>query len=87
MGGDSESSRQDGGLNQLDCFIRFDEVIFWLLRTLDLIATAETHRYGAYWGSFRMQRRESRKAEFALVIALYRSHDEMEERASDGYNR
>jgi hypothetical protein len=83
VGEDSESSRQDGGISKLDCFIRFDEVNYWLSRTRDLITNAETYSYPAFWESFRELRRESRKAEFALVLALYQFRHEMEEQAPD----
>jgi arginyl-tRNA synthetase len=69
---DSASSRQDGGLSKLDCFIRFDEVHYWLSRTRDLITNAETYAYPAFRESFRELRREARKSEMELVIALFR---------------
>ena len=72
MADDSAPSRQDGGLSKLDCFIRFDEVNHWHSRTRELIATAETHSYPVFRNFFRELRRESRKAEFELVIALFR---------------
>ena len=81
------SSRHDRGLSKSDCFIRFDEVSHWLSRTRDLIADAETHRYAEFRESFRQLRRESRKAEFALVVALYQFQHAMEEQASYGDNR
>jgi hypothetical protein len=74
-------------MNKLDCFIRFDRVNYWLSRTRDLIATAETHSYPAFRKSFRELRRELRKAEFALVVALYRFQRGMEEQANDADNR
>jgi hypothetical protein len=64
-------SRRDGGLSKLDCFIRFDEVNFWLSRTRALIANAETYSYPAFRESFRELRREARKSEMELVIALF----------------
>jgi hypothetical protein len=70
------SSRQDG-LSKLDCFIRFDKVNYWLPRSRELIASAETYWYPAFRESFRGVRRESRKAEFALVVALFRFAREM----------
>jgi hypothetical protein len=69
---DSASSRHDGGPSKLDCFIRFDEVRYWLSRTRDLIANAETYSYPAFRESFRELRREARKSEMELVIALFR---------------
>src|SRR5208282_5222433 len=65
------SLRQDSELNKLDCLTRFDELAYWLSRTRDLIASAETYGYPAFWEAFRKLRRKSRKAEFALVLALY----------------
>ena len=58
-------------VNKLDCFTRFDQVAYWLFRTRDLIAGAETYSYPTFWEAFRRLRRRSRKAEFALVLALY----------------
>jgi hypothetical protein len=65
------SSRPDGEQSKLDCFIRFDEVNRWLLRTRDLITYAETYSYPAFIKSFRQLRRHARRADFELVIALY----------------
>ena len=76
------SSRQDRGISKLNCFTRFDEVHYWLSRTRDLIANAETHCYPAFRESFRELRREARKAEFALVVALYQFYRGMEEQAT-----
>jgi len=73
------SSRQDGRLSKPECFIRFDDVHYWLSRTRDLIANAETYSFPAFLESFRALRRKSRKAEFALVLALYRFQREMEQ--------
>jgi hypothetical protein len=71
----------------LDCFTRFDDVNYWLSRTRDLIANAETYSFPAFRESFRGLRRKSRRAEFALLIALYRFQHEMEARATDADNR
>lgn len=87
MAKDSSPSGQDGGPSKPDCFIRFDEVSYWHQRTRELVATAATHSYRAFWESFRELRRESRKAEFELVIALYHFQREMEARAADAYQR
>src|SRR5580658_10955349 len=65
-------SRQGGGLSKLDRFIRFDEVHYWLSRTRDLITNAETFAYPGFRESFRELRREARKSEMELVIALFR---------------
>jgi hypothetical protein len=73
-------------MNKLDCFNQFDEVYFWHSRTRELIANAETHSYRAFRKSFRELRRESRKAEFELVIALYHFQRGMEARAIDADN-
>ncbi len=59
-------------MNKLECFNRFDELYFWHSKTRELIANAEAHSYPAFRKSFRELRRESRKAEFELVIALFR---------------
>jgi hypothetical protein len=83
----SASSRQDGGGSKLDCFIRFDKVNYWQSRTRELIANAETHSYRAFLESFGELRRESRKAEFELVVALYHFQQEMEPKATDGDNQ
>lgn len=87
MAKDSSPSGQDGGLSKLDCFTKFDEVSYWHSRTRELMANAETHSYPAFQESFRELRRESRKAEFELVIALYHFQLEMEARAADADHR
>jgi hypothetical protein len=79
-------SRQDGGLSKLECFIRFNDVHYRLSRTRDLIANAEAYSYPAFLGCFRKLRRESRRAEFALLLALYKFQREMEQ-AADANNR
>jgi hypothetical protein len=84
---DSAPSRQDGEVSKLECFARFDELNNWLSKTRDLIASAETHSYPAFLKSFRRLRHKSRKAEFALVVALYRFQHEMEEQATDADKR
>lgn len=87
MAENSASSRQDGGLSKLDCFIRFDEVAYWLSRTRDLITNAETYSYPAFRESFCELRREARKSEIALVVALYQFQREMEEGATHADKR
>jgi hypothetical protein len=87
MGLDSAPHRQDGGLSRRECFIRFDEVNHWLSRTRDLIADAETYYFPAFLESFRELRRKSRKAEFALVLALYHFRREMEAQATNADNQ
>jgi hypothetical protein len=84
---DSAPSKQDGEPSKLDCFIRFDEVNYWHSRTRELIANARSHGYPAFRESFRELRRESRKAEFELVIALYHFQQGMEARATDANHR
>jgi hypothetical protein len=64
-----------------ECLMRFDDVGFCQLRTRDLIANTETYSYPAFRESYTEQRRESRKVEFALVVALYQFEQEMEEKA------
>jgi hypothetical protein len=66
------SSRQEGRASKLECFSRFDDVHYWHSRTRELIATAETYSYPAFRESFRELRREARKSEMELVIALFR---------------
>ena len=48
----SGSSRLEDGLRKLDCFSRFDAVAYWMSRTRDLIANAETYSYPAFRESF-----------------------------------
>jgi hypothetical protein len=84
---DSSPSGQDGGPSKLDCFIRFDEVSYWHSKTRELIANARSHGYPAFRESFRELRRESRKAEFELVLALYHFQQGMEATATDADNR
>jgi hypothetical protein len=74
---DSSPSGRDGGPSKLDCFIRFDAVNYWRSRTRDLITNAETYDYSAFGESFRELRREARKSEMKLVIALFRFEREM----------
>jgi hypothetical protein len=78
---------EDGRLSKLDCFTRFDDVNYWLSRTRDLIANAEAYSYPVSCESFRGLRRKSRRAEFALLIALYRFQHEMEAGATNVDNR
>jgi hypothetical protein len=80
---DSAASRMVGRITKLDCFIRFDEVNFWLARTRDLIANAEAYSCAAFVESFRQLRREARKSEFALVIALFHFKKVMEKQTID----
>ena len=87
MAEDAAPSRQNGGPSKLDCFIRFEEVNYWHSKTWDLIANAEADSYPAFGKSFRELRRESRKAEFELVIALYHFQQRMEARATDADHR
>jgi hypothetical protein len=72
------SSRPNGKRSKPDCFIRFDDVHYWHSRTRDLIANAETYNYPAFRESFRELRREARKSEMELVIALFRFERAME---------
>lgn len=71
-------------MNKEECFARFEEVRLWHSRTLNLIANAQSYTYPAFRESFWELRRESRRAEFALVIALCRFEDWMEDEAADG---
>jgi hypothetical protein len=81
------SSKRDGGLSRLECFIRFDEVNFWLWRTRALIANAESYSYPAFRESFRELRREARKSEMELVIALFKFERVMKEQRTNADNR
>ncbi len=74
-------------MNKLDCFIRFDEVTYWLSRTRDLITDAETYSYPAFRESFRELRREARKSEMELVIALFQFEKAMKKEATDADKR
>lgn len=74
-------SRQDE-VSKLDCFIRFDEVNYWLSRTRELITNADAYGYPAFRESFRELRREARRSEFGLVLALFRFKKEMEREAN-----
>jgi hypothetical protein len=71
-------------MNKLECFERFEEVRLWHSRTLNLIVSAESYTYAAFRESFWELRRESRRAEFALVLAMCRFEQGMEEEAADG---
>ena len=81
------SSRKQEGLRKLECFLWFDNVSYWLSRTRDLIANAETYSYPAFLESFREIRRESRRAEFSLLLALYKFQRKMEAQPSDAHER
>ncbi len=74
-------------MNKLECLKPFETVKFWHSRTRELIANAETYTYPAFREPFRELRRESRRAEFALVVALYQFEEEMGEQATDADNR
>jgi hypothetical protein len=50
-------------VSKRECFTRFDKVHYWLSRTRDLIANAETYSYPAFRESFRELRRKSRRDE------------------------
>jgi hypothetical protein len=69
-------------VSKLDCFMRFDDMNYWLSRTRELITSAETYCYPAFRESFRELRREGRKSEFGLVLALFRFKKEMEREAN-----
>jgi hypothetical protein len=74
-------------MSKMDCFNRFDTAAYWLSRTRDLIANAETYSYPAFRESFRELRREGRKSEMELVIALFKFDRAMKEQATDAANR
>lgn len=71
------------GLRKLECFTRFDKVHYWLSRTRELIANAETYSFPAFRESFRELRREARKSEMELVIALFRFERAMNKAMSE----
>ena len=79
----ASASRPNGKLSKLDCFIRFDEVNYWLSRTRELIADAETYSFPAFRESFRELRREARKSEMELVIALFQFERAVKREADD----
>jgi hypothetical protein len=70
-------------MNKFECFARFKEVKLWHSRMLRLIADAESYSYPAFRESFWELRRESRRAEFALVVALCQFEQALEEEAAD----
>jgi len=74
-------------MKKLECFARFDDVNFWHRRILRLIAHAESYTYPAFRESFWALRCESRRAEFALVVALCRFEQAMENEAVDADKR
>jgi hypothetical protein len=74
-------------MNRLDCFNRFDEVDFWMSRTRDMVANAETYSFPEFLESFRKLRRKPRRAEFALLLALNKFQREVEEQATDAVNQ
>lgn len=76
--------RRDDRMNMQECFSRFDDVKFWRSNTRDLIADAESYSHAVFQESFRELRRESRRAEFLLVLALYQIEQGIEDRTSDG---
>jgi hypothetical protein len=80
---DSVSSRLNGKPSKLACFTRFDEVNYWHSRTRDLITNAETYSYPAFRESFRELRREARKSEMELVIALFHFERTMKKALSE----
>ena len=84
---DSVPSRQDGGRSKLDCFNRFDAATYWMSRTRDLIANAETYSYPAFRESFLELRREARKSEMELVIGLFLFEKAMKKEATDADNQ
>ena len=67
----------DREVSRLDCYARFDKVVYWLSRIRDLIASSESYSYRAFQHSFRELRRRGRKAEIELVITLFRFEKEM----------
>lgn len=73
---------RDGGARRQECLVQFDEVAYWLSRTRDLIGNAETYSYPAFQQSFRELRREARRSEFALLVALYRFKQAMKGEAN-----
>jgi hypothetical protein len=81
------SSGQPEGTNKLNCLVRFDEVNYWLSRTRDLIANAETYSSPAFRESFRKLRCRGRKSDCELVLALYKFERAMREHATDADNK
>ncbi len=58
-------------LPKLEVFVKFDEFNYWLSRTRDLIAKAETYSYPAFQESFRELQRETRNFEMDSLAALF----------------
>ena len=83
----SGSSRLEGRMRKLDCFSRFDAVAYWMSRTRDLIANAETYSYPAFRESFLELRREARKSEMELVIALFQFEKAVKREAANDDNQ
>jgi hypothetical protein len=81
------TSSSQNGLSKLECFARFDTVTYWQSRTRDLISNAETYSYPAFRESFLELRREARKSEMELVIALFKFEKAMKKQAPDDDNR
>ena len=81
------SSKQGGVPSKLDCFLAFDDVSYWHSRARDLIANAETYSYSAFRESFRELRREARKSEMQLVIALFQFEKAVKREAVDDDNQ
>ena len=77
------TSSSQNGLSKLECFIRFDTATYWMSRTRDLIANAETCSYQAFRESFLELRREARKSQMELVIALFKFEKAMKKQAPD----
>lgn len=81
------SSSPNEKLSKLDCFIAFDDVGYWHSRTRELIAKAETCSYPAFGKSFRELRREARKSEMQLVIALFQFEKAVKREAANDDNQ
>ena len=85
VGPDSESSKRlRREISKLDCFVRFDAANYWLTRIRDLVANSETYGFDAFRESLRELRREARRAEFELGIALIGFEKEIQRIATSG---
>jgi hypothetical protein len=75
--------RRDRQLSKRNCFIRFDDMNYWLSRTRDLMSNAETHSHRALRDSLREIGYGSRRTKFAPVVAFHNLFPGMEEHATD----
>ena len=80
------TSSSQNGLSKLECFSRFDTAAYWQSRTRDLVSNAETYSHPAFAESLWELRREARKSEMELVMALFKFEKSMKKQVSDPDN-